>query len=183
MKEFLLKCILLKSLRTWTFIKSVCLSNVSQTESYSLTYFWSMSGIGIFTGQYGVQKCTLKCIKSSLSPFKFLMALQLFPSTIDMMGICVNLRLYPWKSISRIVHNWVKIIIFSERVHFICCQLIEIVLLTNHNIFSNDYNMVIPIRSCMFMPKTNSMAQFMNNDSKFVTILSNTDGLFNHFGI
>lgn len=50
-------------------------------------------------------------------------------------------------------------------------------LLTTHNIFSDNINMVISIRPGVFMPKTYYMPQFVNNDSKFITVFSNTNSL------
>lgn len=45
--------------------------------------------------------------------------------------------------------------------------------LTWLDIFSNDGDMVISVWSCMFMPKTYHMTQFMDNYTKFITVLAN----------
>lgn len=50
-------------------------------------------------------------------------------------------------------------------------------VLTWLDILSYDGDMVVSVWAGMFMPKAYHMAQFMNNDSKLVTVLPNRDGL------
>lgn len=45
--------------------------------------------------------------------------------------------------------------------------------LTRLDVFSNDGDMVITVRSCMFVPKTYHMTQLMDNYTKFITVLAN----------
>lgn len=49
--------------------------------------------------------------------------------------------------------------------------------LTWLDILSYNGDMVVSIWAGVFMPKAYHMAQFMNNDSKLVTVLPNRDGL------
>jgi hypothetical protein len=49
--------------------------------------------------------------------------------------------------------------------------------LTNHDVVSDDCDPIVSIWSGMLVPKTDSVAQFVNNDAKFVTVLANRDCL------
>ena len=50
--------------------------------------------------------------------------------------------------------------------------------LTNHNIFAENGDPVVSIRSRMFMPKTNGVTEFVDNDTKLVTIFADRYGLW-----
>jgi hypothetical protein len=49
--------------------------------------------------------------------------------------------------------------------------------LTWLDVLSNDGDMVVSVWAGMFMPEAYHVAQFMNNNSKLVTVLANRDGL------
>lgn len=49
--------------------------------------------------------------------------------------------------------------------------------LTWLDVFSYDGHMVISIRPCVLMPEAYHVTQFMNNNSKFITVLANGDCL------
>ena len=44
--------------------------------------------------------------------------------------------------------------------------------LTNHDVFTNYCNPIISVWSRMFVPKSNSMPQFVDHNTKFVTIFA-----------
>ena len=46
-----------------------------------------------------------------------------------------------------------------------------------HNVLADDLHVVIPIGTSVFMPESNHVTQFMNNDSELITVLSDRDGL------
>lgn len=49
--------------------------------------------------------------------------------------------------------------------------------LTTHNIIADDLYMTITIRSCMLVPKSNDVTQFVYNYTEFVTVFSNANSL------
>jgi len=49
---------------------------------------------------------------------------------------------------------------------------LTMVILTFHDMLSDDINMVVPIRSGVFMPKSNNMPKFMDDNSKLFTVFS-----------
>lgn len=45
------------------------------------------------------------------------------------------------------------------------------------NVVSDDAYMLITVRTCVFMPEANHVAEFMHNDAKLITVFSYRDGL------
>lgn len=48
---------------------------------------------------------------------------------------------------------------------------------TRLNVITDDGDMFISVRSCVFMPESYHMSQLMNNNPKFITVLSDGYGL------
>jgi hypothetical protein len=49
--------------------------------------------------------------------------------------------------------------------------------LTGHDVRVNYFDVLIPIGSGMFMPESNNMTQFMDDDAELVAVFPDTDGL------
>lgn len=81
------------------------------------------------------------------------------------------------KRVSRIVHNRIVIVRQAQRVHILRRQLVEIVLLADHDVVALDDHMILAIRSCVLVPETDHMAQLVHNDAELVAVLAYGDGL------
>lgn len=55
-----------------------------------------------------------------------------------------------------------------------CC---ETYVFTWLNVFSNNADVFISVRPCVFVPESNHMTQFMHHNSKLVAVFSNWYGL------
>lgn len=49
--------------------------------------------------------------------------------------------------------------------------------LTVHNIFSDDVDMLISVWSSVFMPETDNMSQFVDDNAELVAVFSDADCL------
>lgn len=58
----------------------------------------------------------------------------------------------------------------------IFCEMLDI-RPTPHYMSGDDFNVVIAIRSGVFVPKPNDVTQFVDNNSKLVAVLANADRL------
>lgn len=45
------------------------------------------------------------------------------------------------------------------------------------DVVSDDAYMLVTVRTCVFVPEANHMAQFMHHDAKLIAVLSYRDGL------
>lgn len=54
---------------------------------------------------------------------------------------------------------------------------VKLLLLTTHYVFPDNVNVFVSVRSGMFMPKSHYMTQFVNDNPKFVAILSDANSL------
>lgn len=50
-------------------------------------------------------------------------------------------------------------------------------LFTAHDVFSNNIYVVISIGSSVLMPKAHHVSKLVDDDTEFVTVLTDTDGL------
>lgn len=153
---------------TWTFIQFIGLDDVSYTQTLPLTDLWYI------------------CCK------------RLWDQSIQV----TRLR----KRVSSVMHNAREIILLSKRVDLgqgHLCKIIVMIYkhtkniislrfkswkrstkkrgfherLTFFDIFAQNLYIVISVWPSVFVPKANHVTQFMNNDAKLITILSDGNGL------
>jgi hypothetical protein len=77
-------------------------------------------------------------------------------------------KLTPRKRVPCIVHNGIVVVRQSKRVDLFISQLVEVILLSGHDVHLLNGDMVLSIRSCMLVPESNHMAQLMDNNAEFV---------------
>jgi hypothetical protein len=82
------------------------------------------------------------------------------------------------ESVLRVVHDGVVVVSLAERIHILFRQLIEVVLLTGHDVDLVDHNVILTIRSRVLVPKAHNMSQLVNHNAKLIAIFANGNRLW-----
>ena len=76
-----------------------------------------------------------------------------------------------------VVENGIVVVGESKRVDLVLGELVEVVLLTGHDVFGYDLNVLIPIGPCVFVPEADDVAELVDDDAELVAVFSDADRL------